>query len=289
MKFSLIVAIILTILYGILVAISNVGTETNAQRYLRKNQDVVVSYVSTKPQLVLAGSSLTAALKNSGFETCTYNLGLIGESPLTGLDVVIDRVWKPKMVFVEINFPEGDSNSNLIQRKESWLVKYLPNIIYVAPITNLVQNVVISLRRLRVETLSKDSIASTASGTEAETARQAELKIQQVFFEKKIENTHLKYKLVEFGMKIQKLLNNGVNVVLFEVPVHPSLEETPRAKQIREAFRVGFPDLRMVSAEMLSRGVSIKTADGLHLNDDDSSNVLKNFSPEFQAVCESLP
>ncbi len=88
---------------------------------------------------------------------------------------------------------------------------------------------------------------------------------------------------------MQRLQNDGVNVVLLELPVHPSLEETPRAKQLREAFRQTFPDLRMVSAAMLSRGVSIKTADGLHLNDEDSNGVLKNFSPEFKAVCEKLP
>ncbi len=185
MKTSLTVTLILTILYGALISLFNFGAETAAQRYLRKNRNAVASYSVKKPQLVLAGSSLTAALSLSDFGGCTYNLGLIGESSLTGLDVIISSDWKPSMVFVEVNFPERESNLTLTYSDEGWLARYFPNIIYVTPINNLVQIVAGALQRLRAVPVSIDSNITSSGFTEADKAREAELKIQREFFEKK--------------------------------------------------------------------------------------------------------
>lgn len=284
-------ALALILAYGALVSLSNSGVETAAQGYWRKNRNVIAAYAAmeTRP-VVFAGSSLTAAVRFPGFDACAYNMGLIGESALTGMDVIHGAARMPKTVFIEINFPERESNASLIHSADGWLVKRFPNVVYVPPITYLVQFGRRILQRLREAPAAGAVGALPASNSEVGKAREAELVIQLEVFETKLAKSVLKNKLAEFAIKIRELQKNGVRVVLLELPVHPDLEMMPRARQIREAFQQAFPELHMVGAAQLAQGVVIKTADGLHLTEEDSNGVLRNFLPELRAECgQSIP
>jgi hypothetical protein len=282
-KTSITVALALLLAYAALIGLSNSGAETASQGYWRKNRNVIASYAAARPkQAVFVGSSLTAAIPFRGFETCSYNLGLIGESALSGMDVVQGGAWRPKTVFVEVNFPDRESNAALIQSAASPLAKHFPDFVYVGPITYLAQLGGAVLRRHR-PTAEAGALAS--AGVPLANAREAELAVQRTVFETKLSEAVLKNKLAEFAIKIEKLTKVDVEVVLVDLPIHPDLEATPRARQIRESFGQAFPSLRMLTAEVLGRGVAIKTADGLHLTEEDSSGVLRNFLPALQAAC----
>lgn len=286
MKTSIAVALGLIVVYGALTGLSNSGFETLAQGYLRKNRNVIAAYATTEPrQVVFAGSSLTAALHFPGFESCTYNLGLIGESALTGMDVVHRGHWKPNTVFVEINFPERESNAALIDSANGWLARHFPDFVYVPPVTYLAQLGGAALQHFRAVPAGFALEPTPAPGMGTGAAREAELAIQREVSETKLRASVLKYKLAEFAKKIEALQKNGLNVVLIELPIHPQLEDAPRFWQIRDAFRQSFPDLRLVSAQELAKGLVLKTTDGLHLTAEDLSGVLRNFLPELQAVC----
>lgn len=280
-------ALALIVVYGVLVGLSNSGTETAIQGYWRKNRNVIAAYAAMEPrQVVFAGSSLTAAVNFSGFESCAYNLGLIGESALTGMDVVHSGSWMPDTVFVEVNFPERESNANLIHSADSWLAKRFPSFVYVPPITYLAQLGGNALQHLRTVPVTGSTGVGPAGSAGAGELRAAELAIQRDVFETKLPESVLKNKLAEFAIKIRELQKNGMRVVLLELPIHPELEESPRASQIRDRFRQAFPDLRIISATELAQGLTIKTADGLHLTEEDSRGVLHNFLPELQVACK---
>ena len=93
--------------------------------------------------------------------------------------------------------------------------------------------------------------------------------------------------LHEPPIRLRTLQKRGTQVVLFELPVHPSLEDTPRARQIRSAFRATFPDLGFVSADELGRGEPIRTVDGVHLALDESSHVAASLASHHSAACAS--
>ena len=283
MKISIAVALALLITYAALIGLSSSGIETESQGYWRKNRNTIASYGAASTQkAVFVGSSLTAAIAFHGFEACAYNLGLIGESALTGLEVVRSKTWYPKTVFVEVNFPDRESNPALIQSANGIWAKHFPDFVYVAPITYMAQLGGAVLQRIRTKHVEG---ASESLGTVPANAREAELAIQRMVFESTISEAELQNKLIEFAIKIEKLVAAGVEVVLVELPIHPDLEGTPRARQIREAFRRKFPSLQMFNAEDLAHGLDIKTADGLHLTNEDSAGVMRNFLPKLQTVC----
>ena len=141
MKTSILVALVLTVAYAAVIGLSNSGAETAAEGYWRKNRNVIAAYATAPPKpVVFAGSSLTAAVSFRGFESCISNLGLIGESALTGLDVVAARTPLPRKVFVEVNFPERESNTALINSARSYLARHFPDFVYLSPVSYLAQS-----------------------------------------------------------------------------------------------------------------------------------------------------
>jgi hypothetical protein len=191
----------------------------------------------------------------------------------------------PDTVFVEVNFPERESNTNLINSAKGWLATRFPDFVYVAPISYIAQLGGGLLQRLRANQPTYIDGVAVARDSAGGEVRATELAIQRGVFETMLAEPVLKNKLVEFSLKMNKLEKSGVEVVLLELPIHPELEDTPRARQIRDAFQQAFPNLHTVSAAMLAQGVTIKTADGLHLTDHDLDSILRNFLPELNRVC----
>lgn len=283
MKTSIAIALVLTVAYAVVIGFSNSGAETAAQGYWRKNRNVIAGYDASRPKpVVFAGSSLTAAVRFHGFEGCIYNLGLIGESALTGLDVIAAGSSLPRKVFVEVNFPERESNTALIHSAQSYLARHFPDFVYLTPVSYLAQSAGGLLQRLRGA--PADATAGVGRTAPA-AAREAELTIQQAIFKSGVADAILDNKLTEFALKIAKLREKGVVVALIELPIHPDLENTPRARQIRESFQRTFPSLAFVRSDMLAEGLKINTADGLHLTDADSRGVLRNLSGELHEAC----
>jgi hypothetical protein len=286
-KIPFIVAGVLTTAYVAMISLLNSGAETADQRYARKNQRVIASYATANPPVVFAGSSLTAGLHFYELDSCVFNIGLIGESALTGMDLIHRGPLMPKLVYVEINFPEREKNTTLLNNTGSLFARVFPNFIYVSPLAHFANLLVGSFQRFRVALFSSNvesgNLTQPVIGKET---RESELAIQRDFFKLTLTNAVLNSKLTEFAIIVRQLQKRGVRVVLLEVPIHPELESTPRSNQIRRAFMQAFPDLEMIHATSLAYGLKIQTADGLHLNDEDSKGVFSNLRGELARVCE---
>jgi hypothetical protein len=282
-KISIATALALICLYCAVLGLSQAGEETPTQGYWRQNRNSIATYLKAEvvPPVVFAGSSLTAAMRFHGYQQCVYNMGLIGESALTGMDVVNSGPSFPKTVFIEINFPDRASNPSLINSADSLLAREFPQFVYASPFNLLVQKLGQIYQFLR----HKPSETVTGQPAAPSSARQKELEIQRGVFEDYLPPLVLANKLSEFAIKIAELERKGVRVVLIELPIHPELEGTHRATQIRAAFKEAFPAVAFIDANELARGLEIQTADGLHLNEADAMGVLGNLKRYLQSDC----
>lgn len=263
-----------------------VEPDTPIQGYWKKNRNTISAYLqSPRLPVAFAGSSLTAALKFAGMEQCVYNFGLIGESALTGLDVIKAGEELPRTVFVEINFPERESNQSLINSAEGFLAKKFPEFIYTTPVNFFWQQLSGFYHSLRDQSQQK---VDMVGHPEPQDRLLRELEIQRETFKNYLPSGFLVTKLAEFRIKIDELEQRGVKVIFLELPVHPELENSNRVVQVRAAFKRAFPDNDFVEFDVLSRGVHIKTADGLHLNDNDGKGVLANLRTYFQDDCMNM-
>src|SRR6266446_9725945 len=83
------------------------GTLITLSRFLRESV----------PDVVMVGSSLTFRLKEEYFATPRLrNLALAGGSPVTGLEIVANQPWLPRIVLVEANVLSRAADSALIER-----------------------------------------------------------------------------------------------------------------------------------------------------------------------------
>jgi hypothetical protein len=67
--------------------------------------------------------------------------------------------------------------------------------------------------------------------------------------------------------------------------MHPDIARSVRAEQIRAAFARAFPNDEFLGYRELSRGMSIKTRDGVHLYKDEADGVVSNLKPLYQEAC----
>lgn len=235
-----------------------------------------------KAPVVVTGSSLSVTLEFNEANKCVYNLGLIGESALTGLDIITESEYKPRVAFVEINFPDRDSNKTLINDASGFLAKNFPEFTYITPV-NLVSNMLTSLYLFIRGKPQEEYIRNVKP--DPEQARKKELALQSDNFQKLLPQILLTTKISEFRAKVNNLEKNGVRIIFFEMPVHPKLENSNQAVQVRTAFRNAFPNNTFIGYEVLANGLEINPADGLHLNVEGAKGVIRNMNSYFVDYC----
>jgi hypothetical protein len=124
------------------------------------------------------------------------------------------------------------------------------------------------------------------SGSEAnEAVLRNALSLQRQGYRKTLASGTLAKSLAEFRSLTVALESKGIKIVFFEMPVHPDLENTPRALQIRAAFRLAFPGNKFIGADELSDGLTIKTMDGVHLLPDEAKKVVLILQGYYKDVC----
>ena len=284
MKTSILVAIVLIGAYGVLLGYGQMEPATPIQTYWKKNRNTVATYLqANKASVVFTGSSLTVPLNFNEDAPCVYNFGLIGESALTGLDVIATSVHKPRTVFVEINFPERDSNKYLISDASGFLARKFPEFVYTSPIT-LVGSLLSDFYHFLRSGRHQENKATVTSGTEV--VRKREVALQREILNVPLSSILLATKISAFEAQVKNLEQKGVKVIFYEMPVDPELQNSKQALQIREAFRSAFPNNKFIGFAELSKGLTVKPADGLHLNVNDAKGVVANLRGYYQDVCE---
>lgn len=269
MRTSIATAIALFLLYAALLHIAPEPSRRKLQSQWQENRRTVEQYFQHRvPQdTVFVGSSLTRRLHVQDQLSCAYNLAVDGESTLTGLHAIRAAGYKPLKVFAEINVPERPVNQSLIDHGRSKLLSVSP-VFWTDHIpTNYFYSTISSWRQ-------REIIAPPASPA----ARASELARQTAAYGKPLDAKALERSLVAYRNIVAELESEGVKVLLFEMPVHPSLEGSTRATQIRAAFVNAFGPSNVLSVQQLAQGIAIDTVDGVHLSADEARAVVANLA-----------
>lgn len=248
-----------------------VKTQSPAQ----ENQYVLERFLrSPAPQpVVFLGSSMTRRLDFRKFEPCVYNMALDGDSVLTGLSAIQQKGKIPGMIFVEINVPEREAAHDLIAKASAWLPRLSP----VFHTENIPVNRLFSfLYQFRPEK-PEAKVSENVFKIAFETRRRG--------YEDLVNAELLDRNLDEIRLVTEDLGGRGAKIVFFEIPMHPDMEHSPRAEQVRTVFRRSFPEASFLSYQDLSRNMQVKTRDGIHLYPDEARDVVRNLEPSFAGAC----
>jgi hypothetical protein len=280
MRNSSLLALLFFVAYGIFIEFGPKPAQTKTQSMWQNNQLQIEEFFRAEktPEVVIIGSSLAERLDFKRDSSCIYNMALGGDSALTGLSALARSERIPRKVFIEINVPERGINKDLIDKATGVLPK-LSSIFY---IENMPINLLYSFLFFRLQT-KKSNIAPEAN----EAVRQNALSVQRQSYSQTLTSETLAKNLAEFRAIVSTLESKGAKIIFFEMPVHPDLENTPRAVQIRTDFKHAFPINKFIGFDELSNGLTIKTGDGLHLIPDEAKNVVLIFKGYFKGACNT--
>ncbi|MEO6745825.1 MAG: hypothetical protein ABIS28_06815 [Caldimonas sp.] len=276
MRVPLAVAAVLLCLYSAFVAYGPRPRDVRLQSGDQQNRHVIETFMRDpgRPAVVLVGSSMSERLGEEIGTGCAYNLALGGESALTGLAVLAKADATPKQVFIETNVPERGVNARLVDEGTRALPRWIPAL----ATRNMPVNLLFSaLARFK---------SPAPRGADATVLRQA-LDVQRDVYAHPIPPGELAANLAALKAQVRRLEGAGSRVVFFELPIHPSLEGTPRALQIRAAFVAAFPSHRLLTADQFAAAATISTIDGVHLTLDEAKSVGRRLQDWYGGACEA--
>jgi hypothetical protein len=227
--------------------------------------------------MVLVGSSITARINPEYISSHAVSLAMVGMSPQIGLEIVEREKVKPHLLLIELN--------NTIQktRKGKLTTDFLENLYHpffyfirlyfpifrqeYQPVSTLVQFLIKAFTtedRVLFRFLEEGKSTKTLVYPEVI----EKLIIQQIQAgsypiseqAKKVIKEESEY----IKTQIKKFKNEGVRVILMDIPREKRVQDTIMEKQVRELFRELFPkDIYEWMPEPPSR--EWKTNDGVHL------------------------
>jgi|KBSMisStandDraft_5_1062788.scaffolds.fasta_scaffold105576_2 hypothetical protein len=276
MRIPLLVAALLLCLYSAFVTYGPRPRDVRLQSGDQQNRHVIETFMRdpARPSVVLVGSSMTERLGETIGAGCAYNLALGGESALTGLAVLAKAGATPKQIFIEMNVPERGVNARLVEDGTRALPRWIPAL----ATRNMPVNLLFSaLARFK---------SPAPRGADTAVLGQA-LDVQRDVYARPIPAPDLAANIATLKAQVQRLEGAGSRVIFFELPIHPSLEGTARAMQIRAAFVAAFPSHRLLTADQLATAATISTIDGVHLTLDEAASVGRRLQDWYGGACEA--
>jgi hypothetical protein len=248
-----------------------IKTQSPAQ----ENQYVLERYLRQPDsgKVVFVGSSMTRRLDFREFDPCVYNMALDGDSFLTGLSAIREAGTVPRMIFVEINVPERGVGRELIAKASGMLPRLSPVFHTENVPVNRLFSFLYQLREEKPEAKVSENVFRIAF----ETRRKG--------YDNLVPADVVDSNFSQLERLARELQGRGAEIVFFEIPMHPDMEQSPRAEQVRAAFRRTLPAGRFLSYQALSRNTTIKTRDGIHLYADEARAVVRNLAPAFLGAC----
>ena len=241
-----------------------------------KAQNFIYHTEGKAPENIIVGSSMSCRLVQDSLQDF-YNLSFSGQSVFDGLRILKAQKNLPKHLFIEMNviLKKEDKNFTdaLLNPFLYTLKKYIPVLrdgkqpMAIAgfllseviketgnattPTTSSVNQDALFMKTLNVQ--RKDYL--NAPGKETSEAIFTQLKDYTDYFQQE-----------------------GVDVIFFEMPVHPSLCNLPKAVVIREKFYQNFPRDKYYYIPMPNCNI-YHTTDGIHLTQEETlvyTSYLKN-------------
>lgn len=269
---SVVVLIALFIVYGVGVKIlfPEGGSEQtmrqanaiNAQNYIFERE---------RSEYIIIGTSLVSRLRRSIEDNRFRTIYFQGGSTLTALRLIEATEKKPKVVFIETNLllRSGEDteflNTHLDPAKRT-LFSIMP------ALREKYQPVSIFLKFFKAVTgADKTDFFSRANTDKA--SLDFMLSINKKEFSVIPEKASIEANKVLLEELVRELENNGVKIVLFELPMHPLLTDSPLIKTFRASIKDSFPPekYRWITAADAN---AYSTTDGLHLDTESGKKFL---------------
>lgn len=252
-KKSIFVAIVLLTAYLLFVTIlpiekrganQNQGNIVKAQKYFCSEK---------KYDTIMVGSSMGANIVFDDTNQNIYNLSFGGGSAFTGLELIKYKAILPKNLLVEVTQAlVRESDDNIVRKTVNPLIKIFPFMLEENRPDAMIFSLLRSLTKKEDKLLTDPEIPSKTALRVQQTSHNDEL--DKILLEKRIKS--LKNILVQFE-------EQGVNVILFETPLHYTLYDTIRYKQVKQMLLVEFPKENYIWIEPDFN--LYKTTDGIHL------------------------
>jgi len=292
-KKSLTIFIILFVLYNLFIELIKPNTIFQDQWHLNRIQAQEYLYENKKIETVIVGTSQSAFLIMDLLPENTYNLAFSGQSAFDGLEIAKKKSQKPDILLIEINnIYTGYSPiflDNLFLPGIYSARKIFPALRDKYRASCIAEMTLSSTRQYLVENLKKYLSNSTItllntlinSKTTAKKAddvqinKENDIRMEPALFEVMLnkmihqfneipeENvmTHTKKVLTDYKNFFEK---SGVQIILFEMPVHEKLVHSKKATHIRNMMYEIFPPDRFYYI-FPNNVAAYKTTDGVHL------------------------
>jgi len=214
-------------------------------------------YAEVKPSQVIVGSSMATRMKFEKSED-VYNLAFGGGAPLTGLEIIRQSGFVPKVIFIE-------SNVFTMMSNEVFLEKLFTPVLF-----ELRGQIIAFQEKYQVLNIVGNFIYSFAGRSQEEKLQQ---KIDKKLLDKLV-NSALKkadtFKikdrevlLKKWHMNIDYFKQKGTKLIFFEMPNDSRLVKTEKRKKLRSLIKNEFPNILYIEENNLDD--RYKTGDGIHL------------------------
>lgn len=248
---------------------SSEGISIEETNYVKVEKYV---YHDSKIDVLLVGSSRTAKLDPQYISDDAANLGMRGLSSATGLELVKKTKLKPSIVLVEINETIGRQDEDLIQSLFNpfnyyirlyfpmFRTEYRPVSVFIQAVRNFLEKAdIISLEEIDQQRINLDFRETIV--------KEAIQENEQPLSEEK--KATLRRDAESIKSQIEAIENSGIQVVLYNVPGDPRIDNTRKQRQEQEFLQTLFPPDKF---EWLPEPPEREwtTSDGTHLISDDA-------------------
>lgn len=206
--------------------------------------------------LVLVGSSLTFLLPQSALGSDAANLGLAGDSPRTGLQLIRDAGARPGLVLVESNLLLHPGNENLVHAQLRFPERELRRMLRAFrtgydPVNLLWRGLVVFVQG------GKSAPAMPAAIRQQLVQKQKEEKSRPP------DPARLSESLARVAALIRELQKRNIKVGFYEMPIDPVLANSPFDMALRREVLRSFPEEKF--CWLRPRVAGAQTLDGIHL------------------------
>lgn len=250
--------------------------QIKAQDYLYSNTDSIEN--------IIVGTSMSFRLQDDSLKNF-YNLGLLGQGYIDGLEVITKKGVYPKRVFIETNFATTLDKSGLFYEILynpilEPLRKHLPPLrdgrqpflIAGSALENLaVKQLIVPSERDKYAAIFKSFVEpSSTSGRYQD-------------FGKPLKKEYKEKVVSELKAYVKLLEEHDTEIIFFEMPIHKALYNSPKLVSTREAFEEAFPSAQYIYLPRPTYN-EYETLDGLHL----SKKEAELYTLQFRAQIDSL-
>jgi hypothetical protein len=233
------------------------------------------------PNVLLAGSSLSARLNEAYFDTPDLKvLGLAGGSAITALEIALARERLPKIILVEMNILERGEDSELVRKFTRGSAATWPHPIRSAiafyekwhhPPPDRSQEKLAAIALLEGPPSDFDNHLYVQRAVQALSTPPSQAVIDE--------------NLATLKRLVEKIEARGSRVYLYTLPLAPSVQATRAAKTAAAAAHAEFPEPQKWI--LLDGSLpELRWADGVHLDDRSAVIIAKQLDTFLKGIAE---